>query len=239
MRDAVGELREVAGEVRVPGVRVHEVGALDAARHGEVDRHRRAAPRASGAVPASASHARTCPTTPLAVARPPKQWTSSVHEPRQLAREVLDVHAGAAVDVGRELPRQQRDPHGVGDHLDALADDDDAVLGDGEAGARSCSGSTPMCAPVDTRRSCRGWRCGRPRRADPPVEQHRAFDLGAAPRARRARGPSAARSRRRRSPRADQRVERLPAPPVLVEDELGRRQRRRARCGSATRGCRG
>ena len=41
VRDAVQQLGEVAGAVRVPGVRVHEVGARDVLRHLQVDAERR------------------------------------------------------------------------------------------------------------------------------------------------------------------------------------------------------
>ena len=37
-----------------------------------------------------------------------------VDEPAQLADEEVDVHAGAAVDVGRVLPGEDADPHGEG-----------------------------------------------------------------------------------------------------------------------------
>ena len=40
VRDAVHQLREVPGEVRVPGVGVDDVGALGPGRHREVDGHR-------------------------------------------------------------------------------------------------------------------------------------------------------------------------------------------------------
>jgi hypothetical protein len=42
-----------------------------------------------------------------------------VHE---LAREVLDMHAGTAVDLGRELPREHGDPQRSGLDDRAFAD---------------------------------------------------------------------------------------------------------------------
>ena len=84
-----------------------------------------------GAAPPSASQAR-CATTPGASRSAPQQCTLDVDQPRQLARQVLDVHPGPAVDLGRVLAREQRDLHRCLDD-GALADHDDPVVGDREA----------------------------------------------------------------------------------------------------------
>ena len=111
VRNAVQELGQVPGEVGVPGVAVHERGALDPRRHREVDRdglERRGVRAAPGqGLPGPIGAHRGGSRDLFALAAP------AVHrqlgEPRELAREVLDVHARAAVDLRRVLPREQRD----------------------------------------------------------------------------------------------------------------------------------
>ena len=140
VRDAVDELRQVPGEVRVPGVAVHDLGALDGGRHREVDRHR--AQRRQVRRVARQRVPRLVADRALAVVAP--RVDGDVLEPRELAREVLDVHARAAVDLGRVLAREQRDLHAS--TTGALADHHDAAVRDGEALAVGL-GSTPICAP--------------------------------------------------------------------------------------------
>ncbi len=103
--DVVQQLGEVTGQVGVPRVRVHEIAALDASAHGEVGGED--AQRVVGA-----GEARVV----LAVCRRSRpRRAEAVHvdvdEPAQLLRQEVDVHAGAAVDLGRVLPCQHADAH--------------------------------------------------------------------------------------------------------------------------------
>ena len=175
MRDAVRELGQVPGEVGVPGVAVDEVGALDAGGHREVDRHRLqrgACGRAASAVPRPVARR----GRRRAVARPSSARRGR-RSARELARQVLDVHARAAVDLRRVLAGEQRDPHAS--TRGALADHDDAARRDTVKRSRSASGSTPICAPgsiahvlVEDRAAHDGVA------ADvDAVHQHRALDL--------------------------------------------------------------
>ena len=83
-----------------------------AGRHREVDRHRpqRGEVRrlAAERVPRRGRRA-TGGRAPRPVGAPAVDV--DVDELRELAREVLDVHAGAAVDVRRVLAREEGDPH--------------------------------------------------------------------------------------------------------------------------------
>ena len=104
VRDRVDQLRQVAAEVRVPGVAVDEVApSTPAAIVRSIETARSAA--RCGAPPASASHGSCATTRRLPVGGP--RLAPAVHgdvdELRELAGEVLDVHARAAVDVGRVL----------------------------------------------------------------------------------------------------------------------------------------
>src|SRR5450755_1009697 len=99
MRDAVEQPREIARQVGVPGVGVHQVGAAHGRHHRQVGREglqravgcRELCPRPVGD--------RLAPVRPLAVHGQP-------HQAADLAGEVLHVHARTAVDLGRVLPRQ-------------------------------------------------------------------------------------------------------------------------------------
>ena len=105
-----------------------------------------------------------------------------VDEPGELPREVLDVDARAAVDVRRVLAGEERDAHASGPlYTLALADDDDPAGRDDEA-LRSCSGSTPSCAPgsITTFLSTIAFRTIAPSPTSTPSHQHGALDLGAA-----------------------------------------------------------
>ena len=212
-------------------------------RHRQVDRHR--AQRGAGAAPwpSSASHARWArpAASPPSSRSAPQQCTVDVDEPRELAREVLDVHAGAAVDLRRVLAGQQRDPHHAST-VCALGDDDDAAVGDREALAVGLGVDADLRAPARRARSCRGSRrrTTAPRPTSTPCSSDRVLDLACectctpgetTERADRAAGDDDARRRPSSRPRGP----------------CGRRRRRRtspaaagrARSGSATRCCRG
>ena len=88
-----------------------ELGALGARRHRQVDRQR-AQRRELGRVAGQRVPRRGAATS----ARSPHACTVDVLEGAQLARQVLDVHARAAVDVRRVLAGEQRDPHAVDPH---------------------------------------------------------------------------------------------------------------------------
>ena len=109
MRHAVQQRGEVAGEVGVPGVRVHQVGAGAAVGDGQVDAEGRAA-RAL----APASSARSAyDEVPRLVARRAEgvHARGEVVAGAQRADQLGDVHAGAAVDLGRVLLGQHVDSH--------------------------------------------------------------------------------------------------------------------------------
>ena len=96
----------MTAEIRVPRVRVHDVGAAEVGRHREVDGHR--LQRRAGAgqfVPGREGQ------------RPGPGRAEAAHleldQLRELARQVLDVHARAAVDVRRILAREQHGFHGT------------------------------------------------------------------------------------------------------------------------------
>ena len=110
VRDPVQQPRQVPGEVRVPGVAVHDLGALHSGGHREVDRHRlqrgQVRLRTVKGIPVPVGHGRRS----AAALRTPAVH-GHVFDAVELASEVLDVHAGAAVDLGRVLPREHGDPH--------------------------------------------------------------------------------------------------------------------------------
>src|SRR5260370_28654821 len=87
---------------------VHELDALHRGHHRQVDGHRlqrrglrlrfrELCPRLVGGHPGL-------------VARSAPAFHGHLGQVAKLAREVLDVRAGSAVDLGRILPREQRDP---------------------------------------------------------------------------------------------------------------------------------
>ena len=88
----------MAGEVRVPGVAVHELGAVEVGRHQDIR-----ADRLEGGVRVR----ELCGRRKLR-----KGPDLEVDEPLELAREVGDMDPGTAVDVGRVLSGQQGDLHG-------------------------------------------------------------------------------------------------------------------------------
>ena len=99
VRDAVAELRQVPGEIRVPRVRVDELCAVHARGHREIDGH-----RLEGRV---AAHRVPRPVRLRFGAVRAEAVNRQVDEIAQLAREVLDVNAGAAVDLRREFAGEQ------------------------------------------------------------------------------------------------------------------------------------
>ncbi len=128
VRHAVQQPGEVAGEVGVPGVRVHQVGAGAAVGDGQVDaegRERRWRRRAR--------RGRRTPVCPLVAPGAPKPCTRVGEVARaRSAGPARHVHPGAAVDLGWVLLAQHVDPHAT------------------NASRSNCSGSAGV-----TRGSCR------------------------------------------------------------------------------------
>ena len=112
VRHVVGQRRQVAGEVRVPRVRVHDVAVARRRGHRQIGRERaqrgELGPVPGQRVPGAVSHHRR---RPVGRSRRAPGVDDDVLQARQLAREVLDVHPGAAVDLGRVLACQQPDLH--------------------------------------------------------------------------------------------------------------------------------
>ena len=107
VRDAVQQLRGEAGEVGVPGVRVHEVGARDVLGHQQVDAHAwraRVAPRRT-------RRASDTPNVSGLVARGAEAPHDDLEIAPERPDELGDVHAGSPVDLGRILAGEQVDAH--------------------------------------------------------------------------------------------------------------------------------
>jgi hypothetical protein len=101
----------VARQVGVPGVGMHEVGGCHCGGHRQVSRDRpQCLVRIVEPVPGLVSNS-TRSVRSLAVDR-------QVHQAGKLAGEVADVHARAAVHLGRVLAREQGHPQppGAGGH---------------------------------------------------------------------------------------------------------------------------
>ena len=114
VRHAVNELREVPGEVCVPGVAVDEVGITEGGGHREVDRDR-AESGAKRLGPRELLPCLVCDDRgPHAVrSRLAEAVDGHVDEPVELACQVLDVDARAAVDVRWVLAGEEGDPRPV------------------------------------------------------------------------------------------------------------------------------
>ena len=237
VRDAVDELRQVAAEVRVPGVAVHEVGVRGARRHRQVDRHR----AQRGQLGRRRRPARPTPRGAIAPSRSAPQRARRRRSSARSSRARYSTWTpGPAVDLGRVLAREQRDLH-----ASTVVPLGMTTIPPAETGkrSRSASGSTPISrALARSARSCRGSRGARPRcrPTSTPCMRIAVLDLrvGVHVRARREdRAPHGAAGDDHAG--AHHRVQRLAA---------ARRPRRRrtwpaaadrARCGSASRGCRG
>ena len=141
-------------------------------------------------------------------------------------RQVLDVDAGAAVDLRRILPREELRPAAYAPTISPLPT---TTMPPGETAncSRSSSGSTPIRAPGGDAHVLVDDRVAHDR-APADID---AVQAAPSPRprsrsgpARRARGWSGARSARDDRAGAHHRVERLARAALLLEDELGRRQ---------------
>src|ERR1017187_5413538 len=153
VRHAVQEGSQVARQVGVPGVRVHQVGGADSSGHRQIGGDRlqglvRPIEQFPGLVRDGAS-----PVRALAVHR-------QVDEAAEFPGQIGDMHSGAAVHLRRVLARQQRDPqpalrtshHGAGHHSHAVTTWllPTTVIPSSDTAkprSRSCSLSTPMTTP--------------------------------------------------------------------------------------------
>ena len=112
--------REAAGEVRVPGVAVDDLGRVHRAGHGQVAHERVEQPRVAGVLRREAHRGRDAADAQVPVRLVLLAEAEHLHVvraavgARQLARQVLDVDARPAVDVRRVLVRELRDAHGGG-----------------------------------------------------------------------------------------------------------------------------
>ena len=107
---------EATGQMRVPGVAVHEVDAGQHAAHREILKHRGEQLDVTRVLRRQlhgrhhAVHAQLIARFVLIAE------AEHVHEMTgrgKLAGEVFDMHAGAAVDIGRVFVGQHRNPHGT------------------------------------------------------------------------------------------------------------------------------
>ncbi len=109
VRDAVEQLAEVPGQVGVPGVRVHQVAALER-RRPSGGRRRRCAARRWRRPNAAGARWRTTPSSPLPS---PQQCTSTSSRARSSRARNSTWTPAPAVHVRRVLPGQQPDLHRV------------------------------------------------------------------------------------------------------------------------------
>ncbi len=108
VRDIVQQLRHVAGEIRVPRVGVDEMGGVRRRGHRQVGRHREQRGICLGGDQVRIGA--VCRDVEL-VARRAEAVHLDVDQPAQLARQILDVHARAAVDLGRVFTGEEGDSH--------------------------------------------------------------------------------------------------------------------------------
>ena len=111
--------REAAGEVRVPGVAVDDVRRLDRPDHREITHEGIEQPRMPGIL-CRELHCRRDTTDAeisVGVVLLTEAQDLDVVRPgvrvRELPRQVLDVHARPAIDLGRVLAREEGDLHAV------------------------------------------------------------------------------------------------------------------------------
>jgi hypothetical protein len=107
VRDAVQQLRDVPGQVGVPGVAVHEVRAGARGRHLQVDAQhlKRGVRRLQATGNPIAGYARLAPLGAEGV-------HPDVTESAQLPGEVLHMHARPSVHLWRVLTAEQINAHG-------------------------------------------------------------------------------------------------------------------------------
>ena len=219
VRDAVHELGEVPAEVRVPGVAVDDLGVRASAPPS--CRSIESAPRAPRA---TAPRRRARPTAWWGTSPAPQACTVS---PRRVAARARGTRRGRrrrrrrqAGTRGSAARPSDRRPRPWGSRRRPPADT--------VKRSRSASGSTPISAPGRDPDVLVDDRVADHRAAADvdAVEQDRVLDLGVGVQvdARRQDRPPRDPAREHDA-RADHRVERVPAPAVLVEHELGRRQR--------------
>ena len=253
VRDAVDQLRQVPAEVRVPGVAVDEVRALHARGHQQVDATACAAPQGRGSLALRAPpRARSCRSTSgrsaarrsSARASFERAWRARAPGTRRGRRRRRRFPAGIRGSRGRRLFGHERirsqtsgitlDPCRRPRRTFSVADGEAARRSSLEVDADPRAGRHAHVL-VDDRAPHDGWRP-----TSTPCMQHRVLD--------RAPGVHAHAGRDDRAPhgaardddaRADHRVERGAAPAVVVEHELGRRQRARRRVDRPLVGCTG
>ena len=108
MGDRPHELRQVTSEVCVPRVAVHDVDALHSCRHREIDRH--GLQRGCLGLRFRQGVPRLMVRDSRLVAGGAPAVDRDLGQPAKLSREVLDVSARTAVDLGRVLTGEDGDP---------------------------------------------------------------------------------------------------------------------------------
>ena len=111
--DAVGEAREQSGEVRVPGVRVDDVGLDRIGDHREIARERgEHRPQALvGLRQVVGGRIALDAPTGLGIGPCAERTNVELDQRSKVSRELVDVDAGAAVDRGWELVGQDQGAH--------------------------------------------------------------------------------------------------------------------------------
>ncbi len=108
VRRVLEQFRDVSGEVRVPRVRVQDVGVASCGGNRQVGRH---GEQRSVRADLKQRRVREMREDTWLVAGVAEAVHLDVDEPSQLAGEVLDVHASAAIDLRGVLAGEQRDSH--------------------------------------------------------------------------------------------------------------------------------